>query len=98
MRVHHECRAYDQMARFYGLYLNNLRTPMRAVIDFLDEQHPELARLASRHYGCLDPWAENPAAYGRHSLIDGYARCEVGVVQMLKDLLQKQVDCFAEEC
>ena len=71
---------------------------MRAVIDFLEEQDPELARLASRRYGCLDPWAENPAAYGRHSLIEGYARCEVGVIQMLKDLLQKQIDCFAEEC
>jgi erythromycin esterase-like protein len=30
--------------------------------------------------------------------MEGYARCEVGVIQMLKDLLQKQVDCFGEEC
>ncbi|MFL6830087.1 MAG: erythromycin esterase family protein, partial [Sphingomicrobium sp.] len=78
--------------------LYNLSGSMRAVIDFLEEEDPELARLASRRYGCLDPWAENPQLYGRHSLIEGYARCEVGVIQMLKDLLQKQVDCFAEEC
>ena len=32
------------------------------------------------------------------ALLEGYARCEVGVVQMLKDLLQKQLDCFAGEC
>jgi erythromycin esterase-like protein len=86
------------MCGFYGLDLYNLSASMRAVIDFLEEQDPELARVASRRYGCLDPWAENPAAYGRHSLVEGYARCEVGVIQMLKDLLQKQIDCFAEEC
>src|SRR4051794_7127215 len=98
MRADNERRAYEQMAGFYGLDLYNLSGSMRAVIDFLEEQDPELARLASRRYGCLDPWAENPAAYGRHSLVEGYARCEVGVIQMLKDLLEKQVDCFAEEC
>src|SRR5216110_2574958 len=98
MRGHNEGRAYEQMCGFYGLDLYNLSASMRAVIDFLEEQDPDLARLASRRYGCLDPWAENPVAYGRHSLIEGYARCEVGVIQMLKDLLQKQVDCFAEVC
>jgi erythromycin esterase-like protein len=98
MRAHNEGRPYEQMAGFYGLDLYTMGASMRAVIDFLEEQDPELARLASRRYGCLDPWAEDPAAYGRHALIEGYARCEVGVVQMLKDLLQKQIDCFAEEC
>jgi erythromycin esterase-like protein len=98
LRRHNETRPYEQMCGFYGLDLYNLSGSMRAVIDFLEEQDPELARLAGRRYGCLDPWAENPAAYGRHALMEGYARCEVGVVQMLKDLLQKQVDCFAGEC
>src|SRR3954469_17464231 len=98
LRGHNQERIYERMAGFYGLDLYNLSASMRAVIDFLDEQDPELARLASRRYGCLDPWAENPAAYGRHSLTEGYARCEVGVLQMLKDLLQRDVDCFGEEC
>ena len=98
LRRHNNGRDYGEMAGFYGLDLYNMSMAMRAVIDFLDERDPELGRLASRRYGCLDPWAENPAAYGRHTLMDGYARCEVGVVEMLKDLLQKQVDCFAEEC
>jgi erythromycin esterase-like protein len=98
LRAHNEGRPYEEMCGFYGLDLYNLSASMRAVIDFLEEQDPELARVASRRYGCLDPWAENPAAYGRHSLVEGYARCEVGVIQMLKDLLQKQIDCFAEEC
>jgi erythromycin esterase-like protein len=71
---------------------------MRAVIDFLEREDPELARLAHRRYGCLDPWAEQPQLYGRNALMEGYARCEVGVVRMLQELLQRQVDCFAPEC
>ena len=98
LRQHNDGRAYQAMAGFYGLDLYNVGGSMRAVIDFLAEQEPELARLASQRYGCLEPWAENPAAYGRHSLLEGYARCEVGVVRMLQDLLQRQVDCLAEEC
>src|SRR4051812_13865957 len=98
LRGHNQERTYERMAGFYGLDLYNLSASMRAVIDFLEDEDPELARLAHRRYGCLDPWADEPALYGRHSLIEGYARCEVGVVQMLKDLLRRDVDCFAEEC
>ena len=98
VRQHNHSRAHERMCGFYGLDLYNLSGSMRSVIDFLEEEDPELARLAHRRYGCLDPWAEDPALYGRNALLEGYARCEVGVVQMLKDLLQKQVDCFADEC
>jgi erythromycin esterase-like protein len=98
IRQHNDGRAYERMCGFYGLDLYNLSASMRAVIDFLDSEDPELARLAHRRYGCLEPWAEEPALYGRNALLEGYARCEVGVIQMLKDLLQKQIDCFAEEC
>jgi len=98
LREHNGQRPYDKMTGFYGLDLYNLSGSMRAVIDFLEREDPELARLAHRRYGCLDPWAEQPQLYGRNALIEGYARCEVGVVQMLKDLLQKQIDCFAPEC
>jgi erythromycin esterase-like protein len=98
MHEHNANRACEQMCGFYGLDLYNLSGSMRAVIDFLEKEDADLAALAHRRYGCLDPWAEDPAIYGRHSLLEGYARCEVGVIQMLKDLLQKQVDCFGPEC
>ena len=98
MRRHNENRAAERMCGFYGVDLYNLSASMEAVIAFLDKEDPELGRLAHARYGCLEPWAENPQVYGRHSLIEGYARCEVGVIRMLQDLLQKQVDCFGEEC
>ena len=98
LREHNEQRSYDRMCGFYGLDLYNLSGSMQAVLDFLDQEDPELARLAHKRYGCLDPWAEQPQLYGRNALLEGYARCEVGVVHMLGDLLQKQVDCLGPEC
>jgi len=98
LRRHNGDRDYERMCGFYGLDLYNLEGSMRAVIDFLEQEDPALARLAHRRYGCLDPWAENPARYGAVSLSEGFARCEVGVIQMLGDLLQRQVDCLGEEC
>ena len=98
MYQHNAQRPYERMTGFYGLDLYNLSGSIQAVIDFLEREDPELARLAHRRYGCLEPWAEEPQRYGRNALLEGYALCEVGVIQMLKDLLQKQIDCFAPEC
>jgi erythromycin esterase-like protein len=98
MYQHNAQRPYERMTGFYGLDLYNLSGSIQAVIDFLEREDPELARLAHRRYGCLEPWAEEPQLYGRNALLEGYPRCEVGVIQMLKDLLQKQIDCFAPEC
>jgi erythromycin esterase-like protein len=98
LREYNGQRPYESMCGFYGLDLYNLSGSMRAVIDFLEQEDAELARLAHRRYGCLDPWAENPARYGAVSLAEGFARCEVGAVQMLKDLLKRQIDCYSPEC
>jgi erythromycin esterase-like protein len=98
LRGYNEKQPYEGMCGFYGLDLYNLSGSMRAVIDFLEQQDPELARAAHKRYGCLEPWAEEPQLYGRNALLEGYGRCEVGVIEMLKDLLKQQVDCFAPEC
>ncbi len=98
MRRHNADRPYEQMAGFYGLDLYNLNASMRAVIDFLDKQDPEAAKIARKRYGCLEPWADNPARYGALSLHEGYARCEVGVTQMMRELSQRNFQCLSEEC
>lgn len=98
LRARNERLPYERMCGFYGLDLYNLSGSMQAVIEFLEREDPELASLAHRRYGCLEPWAEEPQLYGRNALLEGYARCEVGVVQMLKDLLQHQLDCYSPEC
>jgi erythromycin esterase-like protein len=70
---------------------------MRAVIDYLDRADPAAAEVARRRYGCLTPWADEPAAYGKVALTSGYARCEKPVTAMLADLLARQAKDIADE-
>jgi erythromycin esterase-like protein len=65
LRGHNAGLAEAKRAGVYGLDLYNLSASMRAVIDYLEGKDPEAAKLARQRYGCLTPWAEEPAAYGR---------------------------------
>jgi erythromycin esterase-like protein len=98
LRRYNGARPYEQMAGFYGLDLYNLNASMRAVIDFLEKEDPEAAKIARRRYACLEPWADHPAAYGRMAIFEGYARCEVGVVEMMRDMMKRNFDCLSAEC
>jgi protein-L-isoaspartate(D-aspartate) O-methyltransferase len=96
-------RAYNQgrdpraMAGFYGLDLYNLSGSIRAVIDYLDDVDPEAARLARERYGCLAPWSRDPSRYGLLAMSEGYARCEVPVTAMLRELHAKRMRYAAED-
>ena len=98
LRSHNEARAYEQMAGFYGLDLYNLSASMRAVIDFLEKEDPEAAKIARRRYGCMEPWADNPATYGRMAIFEGYARCEIPVMEMMRDLMKRNFEGLSAEC
>ena len=92
LRGHNGGRAEAKQAGIYGLDLYSLSAAMRAVIDDLDGRNPDAARLARRRYGCLTPWAEEPAAYGRLALTSDYARREKPLTAMLADLLERQLE------
>ena len=98
LRGHNQGRDYPEMACFYGLDLYNLSASMRAVIDFLEREDPASARLAKWRYGCLEPWVDDPARYGATALSEGYARCEAGVAQMMRELMERNFNCLSEEC
>ena len=98
MLRHNHGRDYPEMAGFYGLDLYNMSMSMRAVIDFLEEEDPEAAKIAKKRYGCLDPWADEPQRYGAMALYEGYARCEVPVTQMLMDLMSRHFRGLSEDC
>ena len=87
----------DAMAGFYGLDLYNLHGSIRAVIDYLDDVDPEAARVARKRYGCLEPYSRNPQVYGAISLSEGHARCEAGVLQMLRELMARRFDYAADD-
>lgn len=82
----------EVQAGFYGLDLYNMAGATRAVIDYLDRVDPDAAQVARDRYGCLTPWRDDPARYGRRAMTTGYAECEEAVVDMLLDLFGKSRD------
>ncbi|WP_374473012.1 erythromycin esterase family protein [Phenylobacterium sp.] len=91
LRDHNRMRADGARAGFYGLDLYNLQGSIRAVIDYLDRVDPEAAQVARARYGCILPWSEEPAVYGRIALTRGYAPCEDAVAEMLTDMLKRDL-------
>jgi len=90
-------RPADARAGFYGLDLYNLSASLRAVLDYLDRVDPDAATVARQRYGCLTPWAKEPQAYGRMALSQGYAACEDGVVNTLREMLGKQLEYTGQD-
>lgn len=97
LRTLNSDRAPTRQAGIYGLDLYNLAGSMRAVIDYLDRTDPEAAEVARARYGCLTPWSQEPAAYGRMALTSGHAACEDAVTSMLVDLLRRAFDGFDDD-
>jgi protein-L-isoaspartate(D-aspartate) O-methyltransferase len=92
LREYNLAQAPGRRASFNGLDLYSLTASIRAVVDYLDTVDPEAAAVARRRYGCLAPWATEPAGYGRMALTRGYALCERAVTDMLRDLLDRRME------
>lgn len=88
---HNAARPRGAQVRVCGLDLYNLAASMRTVIDYLDRVDAEAAKVARARYGCLAPWTQEPAAYGRMAVSGRYAACEGAVTAMLTDLLQRRL-------
>ena len=97
LREHNAALPIEQRAGFYGLDLYNLNSSIRAVVDYLDKVDPAAAAIARERYGCLAPFRNDPATYGRMALNEGYARCEEAVVHQLRDLFESSRDYAAED-
>lgn len=97
LRGHNSPLPMEERAGFYGLDLYNLNGSIRAVTAYLDRVDPQAAAIARERYGCLTPWRSDPAGYGRMALSEGYAKCEEGVVSMLRDLFAKRMDYAAAD-
>lgn len=90
LRNHNEALAPEQRAEFRGLDVYSLGSSIREVLDYLDRIDPDAARAARRRYGCLSPWHEEPATYGRKVML-GQPSCEEQVVEQLRALLDQQL-------
>ncbi|KAL1626223.1 hypothetical protein SLS54_003058 [Diplodia seriata] len=98
LRRHNAALPPEQRVRFAGLDLYSMGASIRLVQDYLDRHaDPQTAALARRRYACLEPWTDDPAAYGRNAFLagGGAAPCEKGVVHMLRDMLKNRLDMLA---
>ena len=82
----------EQRASFHGLDVYSLSESMHAVVAYLDTVDADAASDARRRYGCLTPWQDEPALYGRAVSLDGRPGCEVRVVDQLRALLARRLD------
>ena len=87
----------EREAGFFGLDLYSLYASIHSVLDYLEDVDPEAARIARQRYGCLTPYARDPATYGAAALTGRYRECEEEVVAMLKDLQDRQMQYAARD-
>ena len=91
LRVYNAKLAPDHRVSFHGLDVYSLGSSIAAVLDYLDRVDPEAAKAARRRYGCLTPWQDEPAHYGRAVLQGRRDTCEDEVVAQLAELLRHRV-------
>lgn len=97
LRDHNGGVAPERRAGFHGLDIYNMRGSIAAVLAYLDEVDPAAAQVARERYGCLTPWQNEYATYGRAVLSETYRKCEAEVVAQCKDLLSRSLDYAAGE-
>ncbi|QIB64349.1 protein-L-isoaspartate(D-aspartate) O-methyltransferase [Kineobactrum salinum] len=83
--------------RFYGLDLYSMYTSMDEVINYLQRIDPAAARDARERYGCLTPWQQDPATYGRAAMSGRYRECESEVVDILTAMMERQLEYMAQD-
>lgn len=92
LRIHNRDLPDAARVAFRGLDLYSLNASIAAVLDYLERVDPARAREAQHRYGCLSPWQDNPAHYGRAVVIGGSDSCEDEVVTQLEDLLSLRLE------
>jgi protein-L-isoaspartate(D-aspartate) O-methyltransferase len=78
--------------RIRGLDIYAMHRSIEAVLGFLDANDPAAAARARRRYGCLAPWADDPARYGRAVTAGSLDGCEREAVEALEELLRARLD------
>lgn len=92
LHQHNQPLAAAARTEFRGLDVYSLGASITAVLRYLDRVDPGAAAAARRRYGCLTPWQDDPALYGRNVLHGQKASCEDAVVEQLSALLEQRLD------
>jgi erythromycin esterase-like protein len=87
-------RPARERVEFRGLDIYSLGASISAVLAYLDQADPAAAADARRRYGCLTPWQDEPATYGR-DVLRGDPGCESAVIAQLRELLDRRLGGLA---
>jgi erythromycin esterase-like protein len=97
LRLHNEGLFSERRIAFRGLDVYSLGASIEAVRRYLDRVDPNAAAGARRRYGCLTPWQDEPAAYGRAVLYGQKDPCEEKALQQLNELLAHRLDYIRQD-
>jgi erythromycin esterase len=84
-------RPRERRVGFHGLDVYSLWESLRAVLDHLEERHPDELDAALQACRCFEPYAEDPQAYARATRLVP-TDCEIEVVGLLTDLLHRHAE------
>jgi erythromycin esterase-like protein len=82
---------------FYGLDLYSLHASIGAIVAYLEQRDPELAKRAKARYGCFEPFGEDPELYARATGLGLSPDCEREVVEQLRDLRARRGELLARD-
>lgn len=97
LRGHNERLPDTAKVSIHGLDVYSLSESIHSVLNYLDRVDPEEAAHARWRYGCLTPWQDEPARYGRAISHGGRYGCEDAVVAQLHKLLDKRLVYLADD-
>jgi len=91
LRGHNAGLPEERRVSFHGLDVYSLNESIHAVLAYLARVDPQEAARARARYGCLTPWQDEPAHYGRAVVHGGRPSCEDNVVAQLRELLARHL-------
>jgi erythromycin esterase-like protein len=95
LRGYNEKQPDSAKASFHGLDVYSLSESIHSVLTYLDKVDPDEAVKARWRYGCLTPWQDDPARYGRTVVSGERQGCEQKAVEQLHSLLDKRLSYLA---
>src|SRR3954471_19427866 len=97
LRHHNESLPAERRTAFRGLDVYSLGASIEAVLAYLDTVDPNAAAGARRRYGCLTPWQDEPADYGRAVLHGRKDSCEEAAIAQLNELLAHRLNYMRQD-
>jgi erythromycin esterase-like protein len=86
----------EEKVRVYGLDLYSMSRSMNAVVQYLQEIDPEMAKEAGQRYSRLQRWVDREQEYAlKMHLSPALRSCEEDVVGMLVELLKHRLEYSA---